>query len=117
MKSAGQAVKLSAVPEKTALRADGMDLLYVPVEICDENGVREMLADCEIMVSVEGTASLLGVGSADPNTEYPYTGTCCKTYYGRMISVFRAGKEAGEVKITYSAKGLRSATVVVRVEQ
>lgn len=117
LKSAGQAVKLSAVPEKTSLRADGMDLLYVPVEICDENGVREMLADCEIMVSVEGTASLLGVGSADPNTEYPYTGTCCKTYYGRMISVFRAGKEAGEVKITYSAKGLRSATVVVRVEQ
>ncbi len=113
--SAGQIVKLTVKPEKENLIAGRCDLLYLPIEITDANGVRHMLKDRDIHVSVEGAAELMAIGSAELNqvSLNPYTSSSIRCFQGRALAILRSTKEAGKVYVTVSAEGLESVIVTL----
>ncbi|QNG38806.1 glycoside hydrolase family 2 protein [Geodermatophilaceae bacterium NBWT11] len=105
LRTAGDELVLTAVPETTSLRADGADLVYLPVLLTDAAGELKPGADRSVTVTVEGPATLLGLGSGEPITEEGFASDTHRTYFGRALAVLRSTHESGEVAVTVSAPG------------
>jgi hypothetical protein len=103
------AVRLT--PEKLELKADGDDLLYIPVTLVDTAGEVRPTQKANIGVSVSGPATLLGFGNADPFNPRGYTTREHDTYQGRALIILRSTKEAGTVTVTAKARNLSDAVV------
>ena len=114
LETAGPAVRLRLVPEKTAMKADGEDLAYVEIRAEDERG--NIVPDAEITLTaqVTGPAELAGFGTANPITDEDYTDNETVTYRGRALAIIRPGTEAGEVRLTVSGKGIPECAATLR---
>lgn len=65
------------------------DIMYIDINIEDEQGIVECNSDRKLSVTVEG-GELLAFGSANPCTEEAYLSGSFTTYYGRALAVVRA---------------------------
>ncbi len=104
LKTAGSPCQMRVTTDKTALSADGRSAAYITVELTDENGTLSPWEAKNVTVTVEGAASLAGLGSADPQAEGSYQQNTWKTYDGRVLAVIRAGIESGPVLVKISAE-------------
>ena len=109
MATTGAPAKLVIVPEKIETVADGHSLIYVPVEVHDENGCLVNDAALSLNASVSGSGELLGFGSANPITAENYTTGRFTTYQGRALAIIRSGYVPGEITLTVKAEGLGKA--------
>ncbi len=98
MLQSAKTAQIQIRPEKEAVKPG--EIVYVPIQIGDENGIVESNADRKLSVSVEG-GELLGFGSANPRTEERFTEGSYTSYYGRALAVIRAG-ERGELTLHVS---------------
>lgn len=80
------------------------DLAYVWVEIADQNGVVESMADDIVTISIEGPAMLMGFGSAAPITEEGFATDTASTHFGRALAILRATASTGTVTVTASSE-------------
>jgi beta-galactosidase len=112
--SAGEPVSLGVHVDRDTIKAGGADLAYVTVSLNDDSGNLNMNAVKTVTVAVEGAGTLQGYGSAQPQSEGSYQDTVCETYNGSVMAVIRAGKETGEIKITFKAEGCEAVTRVVK---
>ena len=85
---------------KETLQANGQDLSYLDISLCDQNGIIRSCEDADISIEIEGPCTLEGFGSADPFNTQPYTSNVHKTYYGRVQAIIRSTYEEGKIKIT-----------------
>lgn len=115
LETASTAAQICLKPEKDTLTAGGKDLLYLPVEIVDEKGIRQIGMDRNLTIHVSGAAELIGFGSASLVQESltPFTGTTAPTYQGRILAILRSADCAGPVSITVSAEGMNAQTVAL----
>ncbi len=113
--SAGAGLRLVVEPETTELVADGHDLAYLPIALTDDDGILRPLADRSVTVTVEGAATLLGLGSGEPITEERFAGSSHRTFNGRALAVLRAGHEPGDVHVTVAASGVTTVSTTLRV--
>ena len=99
------------------MKADGESLCYVNVEVVDEEG--NVVPDAAILLSAkaEGAAALLGFGSGNPVTAENYSKGLFTSWQGKALAVLRAGREAGEARLTVSAEGLGREEIVLRAEK
>lgn len=114
--TAEEDVFLAVASDRMELRANGADVAYVTVELCDKYGVVNMQVQKEITIEVEGAGTVQGYGNADPYFQGTYQQKTIPSFEGRVQAAVRAGYEAGNVKIRFSAKGCRVAEVVIRVQ-
>lgn len=108
-------VELCVHSDKTVLSADGADLAYITICLKDKDGNVNLQAKKEVTVSVEGAGNLQGFGSADPETENHYDNTVWETYDGYLLAAVRAGEEAGEIKVVFTAEGCKTQEVIIKV--
>ena len=114
--TAGKEDVLTVVPEKTRVRANGQDLIFINVSITDSNGITKNLKEKKVHIHVAGAGRLQAVGSGNPITEESYLDSAFTTWQGRMLAVIRAGHLPGEIRITASAEGMREQCVTVYAE-
>ena len=116
LETAGVPAVIRLAPEKTAMRADGHDLIYTEILVTDTEG--RIVTDAEIRVeaAVSGKGWLAGLGTGNPVTPEDYTDTETVTFRGRAMAVIRAGYEKGEVTLTVSAEGLSGANLRLTAE-
>ena len=107
LSTAGENIRLTIRPEETAIRADGEDLAYVAVEITDDAGIRNMLSDRPVKITVTGAATLIAVGSANPRIVESYLSDKFTTYQGRMIAILRSNGQVGTIRIRAEADDLK----------
>jgi beta-galactosidase len=117
LKSAGPAVLIKLTADRTSVGADGQDLSYVTVELLDERGVRNPVAENLISFAVAGPGSIVAVANANPVSTESYQQPQRKAWQGRCLLILKSGKQPGEITLTASAKGLRSAKVVITVSK
>ena len=107
--TAGEPAEIVLHPEKTVMKADGHDLIYVGIEIRDRNGVRVPGVPVSLKAEVSGSTELAAFGSANPVTDENYTDSRTTTYRGRAAAALRSGYEAGPFRLRVSAEGLPDA--------
>ncbi len=113
--SAGTDLQLRVTPEASELIADGHDLAYLPIELTDDAGILRPLADRSVTVTVDGPATLLGLGSGEAITQEGFAGPSHRTFNGRALAVLRAGHDVGDVWVTVAAEGVPQVRVPLRV--
>ena len=100
VKTAGEPARLRLTPDRTVMSADGQSLIFVTVEVLDNQGtpVPEAAIDCE--ATVKGAGKLLAFASADLKDTEPYTSPRVKTWKGRALLVIRSTQKKGSVNVS-----------------
>ena len=114
LETSGKPAKLSVIPEKTVMRADGHDLVYVNVEVLDEKDRLVTDAAVKLTAAAEGSGYLAGFGTGNPVTEENYTDNETTSFCGQATAVIRSGYETGETVLIVSAEGMEPVQIVIR---
>ena len=111
-----ETVRTSGAPAKVLLKPENntycKELIYVRVEIADQNGDRVPYADNDIKFSCSGAAKIIAVGNGNPVTEESFTADHRKAHEGRALVILKRTGE-GSVALTASSNGIESASVTL----
>jgi len=117
LRSAAAELRLALTADRIRLKASGDDLAFLRIEIADNDGVIEMLADDQIRLEVVGAGALAGFGSAAPATVDSYLDNVADTYYGRALAVIRSGVHPGTIRVTATSVRFGTATLDLEVAE
>ncbi len=115
--TAGPAASLRLTADRPRLKADGQDVAIFKVEVLDASGRPVPRADDLVMFEVSGAGDVIGVGNGNPTSHEPDVANQRKAFNGLCQAIVRTRRgTAGDVRVTASAKGLKGASLVLRVE-
>lgn len=97
------------------MTADGEDMLFLTVSALDANGTLCPDADNQITVSVKGAAQFRGICNGDATSLELFTRPTMKLFHGKLVIGIQAKDLPGEATVTVKAKGIKPATVKVKV--
>ena len=108
LRTTGKAAAIVLHPDKTAFKADGLDVIQVEVELHDAEG-RLTTKDEDIRFQILGAAVILGIENGIPVDLTPYSEKHRSTKQGRAIVYLRAGILPGDVTLyAYTMSGLKA---------
>ena len=107
--------KIRLVPEKTTMYADGHDLIYVGIDILDEDGKVVTDAEVSLTARVSGAMVLAGFGTGNPITDENYTDNQTVSFRGHALAILRSGYEKGNGVLTVSGDGVEGQEVFIEV--
>ena len=110
-------VQIKITADKKLIKANNQDLAYITIELLDAKGNRNPLAENGMKFKVEGDATIVGIGNANPRSIESYQSPQRKAWQGRCMVILKAGKTGGEIILTAETEGIQSASVVVQSEK
>jgi beta-galactosidase len=117
VKTAGSAAGIRLRPDREVMKADGMDLCYVTIEMVDEQGILCPWAMDEFTIKTDGAATFMGVANGDSMGHDPFTDNTHTLFYGKAVAVLRSiPGESGEAKMTVSIQDGKTSECVMRFE-
>lgn len=105
----GVAKKLTAIPDNSDWKADGMDLQHVQIKALDGKGLVDKGAGQLLTFEVDGPAEIVGVINGDLSSDELMTGSSRSLYKGTATVILRSKKEAGPVSLSIKTDGLPAA--------
>jgi beta-galactosidase len=108
--------KILLYPDRTELKADGDDLSYIKVSVCDKDGNICPKADNMVSFSVEGSGELLAVDNGDQTSLESFQADSRKVFNGLCMLTVRSCKSDGEIRIDATSKGLEGASLILEVK-
>ena len=119
--TAGAPAQIRAAADRTLLAADGADVAVVDITLHDRRGTLVPDANVQLTLSVEGNASILGVGNGNPAmqaAEQPAERQAKKfsveTFNGCAQVILKTTDQPGDITLTVAADGCRTATVTMK---
>ena len=100
-------------PEGGVLPADGEELCYINVSVVDRDGNPVPSDSRLVKVSVGGVGSFEAVANGDPTCLESFKKPQMHLFSGQMTVIVRSGSEPGKIPVSVSAKGVRSAKLVM----
>ena len=113
VETAGPAYRVRLAPDRYVMEGDGYDAIPVTVEALDKKGRHVPVADHMMEFSIEGPARIIGVGNGDPNCHEPEKGNKRSLFNGLAQVIIQSTGEAGEIKLSTTADGLKPHTVSI----
>jgi len=114
--SFGDTAVFRLTPDKTALKANGLDLIFVDISAYDENGVFVANARNRVKVTVEGAGRLVGLDNGDSTDYDQYKGTNRKLFGGKLLAIIAAKCEPGKITMKVQAPHLPEAVLTLNAE-
>lgn len=112
VRTAGRPVRINAVADRTAIKADGADVAVVNISLSDARGNFTPTACLPVMVEIDGPARILGGGNGDPawqDAERPASASArsftLPTFNGLAQVLVQAGDEPGIASLRISGEG------------
>ena len=113
IRTAGKATQMRVQLSAESMKADVQDILYVTVEMLDDQGNIVPEADDELTFTVSGGAALLAAGSANMRDCTPYVSSKRHAWKGRAIAVLRATGVAQDVTLLIEAPGIKEQHITI----
>ncbi len=104
-------------PNKTVMRADGEDMIFVEISTCDANGNPVDNDRSRVEINVSGAGRLEGTDNGHSTDYDQYKGNCRKLFAGKLLAMIGSKREAGEVTVTVTSNGLPTATLSLVAEE
>ena len=110
------AEKIVLTPNKTVMNADGEDVIFVTISVCDKDGYPVENANNRMYVSVSGAGRLIGLDNGDSTDTCGYKCAGKNLFSGKLLCVVAAKCEPGDIDICVSSKGLSDAHLKLKTE-
>ncbi|MBS1577898.1 MAG: DUF4982 domain-containing protein [Bacteroidetes bacterium] len=111
IKTAGEAYKIVLQADRTAIKADNIDLSFITVRVEDKDGNLVPHADNLIQFSVKGNGFIRAVDNGSQTSMESFQGNKRKAFNGMALAVIQATSQKGNIEFTASSKGLKTATL------
>ena len=108
LQTAGDAKVIRLTADHTTLHADGQDLAFITIDLCDAHGILNPAAANELTASVSGPADIVAFGNADIKDCDRYTDRTHKAWHGRALLIIRSTGKRGRITVTVQGKGLKA---------
>lgn len=114
LKTADKPQQLALTPEKETVELSKGELIFIPIEVVDKNGVRCPKASNNIKISVEGAGELIGIDSGNQNSHELYKIDNRNAYEGRILVTIRPTK-VGSVTVKAMSENLITGAKTVNI--
>lgn len=115
--TAGKPAKIRLTADRNTLTANGQDLSFVTVEVVDKDGCVVPGAENRLTFEVKGAGVIAAVGNANLRDTDSYVGNQRNAWKGRAMVILKSARKNGSIRLKASAKGLASASLVVKVNK
>lgn len=106
VRSFGDTAELRLSPDKTVLRADGCDMIFVDISAYDRDGNFVANANDRAVVKVSGAGRLVGLDNGDSTDYEQYKGTSRRLFSGKLLAMIAATDKAGEISVSVYSPSL-----------
>ncbi len=113
LQSAQPPVQLKLTADRSEIQANGQDLSFITVEVLDENGVRNPLAENLVNFEISGPGKIVAVASSNPMSNESFQKPLRKAWKGRCIVIVKSGMEAGEIVLSAKTEGLSDSKLIL----
>lgn len=118
VRTTGHAVKLKLTPDKTSIKADGKDLVFVRVSFLDKDGNEVPTAENVISCTLGSAGKIVATDNGDPTCLIPFSETTRPAFNGLYLAIVKAGSnQKGSLHFIAESEGLESAEVEIKVER
>lgn len=114
LQTAEKDTRICAELSADTIEANGSDMCFIDISVCDENGIIKSLPERKIKVTVSGAAYLAAIGSGAYKTEEKYTSNVFTTFDGKCLAVIRSFDFGGKARVCIESEGID--TVVKEIE-
>jgi beta-galactosidase len=112
--TAGKPAQIRMTADRSEIRADREDLVYVTVTVLDAKGVVVPEARDAIRFTVSGPGELVATGSGSPDAMASFTKPERVPFEGKCLAILRPAGGAGTIVLRAEGPGLAPAEVKVR---
>jgi beta-galactosidase len=113
LETAGNPANVVVGADRSKLKADGIDLAYVAIQLVDAKGrpIYDTRDDRDVTFAVTGKGVLAGAGSGNPYGTPSFQSGTLKTFHGRAVAAVRATRDPANITVRIVTKGLPLKTV------
>lgn len=114
LRTATQASKIKLTADRKTINANGQDLVYVSIEITDDNGILNPNAENEFTFKVSGAGTIAGVDNADLKDTDLYIANTRKAWHGRALVIVKSNNESGVINLEVTSPGLKKSVIKIQ---
>ena len=114
LRTAGTAKKIVLTPDRTIIKANRNDLVFVKVEVADENGNIIPNANTPVRFTISGEGEVAAAGNSSTNQMASFRQPACKLYQGKALIILRPFKKAGKIILKVESDSLIPSTVEIQ---
>lgn len=114
MRTAGDAAGLELRPDRSEIKADGLDLAFVTVRVIDRDGSTAPRAKNELEFSLAGPGEIVATDNGDPTSFEAFQSKRRRAFNGYCLVIVRARPGGpGDLILTASGNGLVAGSTVI----
>ena len=112
VKTTGDAIKLQLFADRTVVKPDGRDLIFVTVEVQDKEGMEVPSAENPVQFQINGPGVVAAVGNGDPTDFGSFESDRTKVFHGQcLVIVSSVHGKTGKIVLSAISAGLSPASV------
>ncbi|WDF66237.1 sugar-binding domain-containing protein [Flavobacterium sp. KACC 22763] len=115
IRTAGEASKIDLKAEKTTIKNDTYDLVYVTVSMVDKDGNLLPTAMDLVNFEVTGGGKLVGVDNGYQANLDSFKANSCKLFNGKCVVIIQSNGKKEKIQLKATASGLQASTIKVEV--
>ena len=116
IKTAGKPHHIVLSSNREVLDANGDDLAYITVQVADKDGHIIPTDNRRIKFSVSGSGSFEATANGDPTSLLSFQNPEMDLFSGAATAIIRSGNERGDLVFSANAKGVKPATLTIKVK-
>lgn len=116
LKTVGAPKQLVLTPDRNAIKVDRNDLVFITVEVADDNGNVIPNANMPVNFTISGNGELVAAGNGSPDQMESFQDNSCNLFNGKALVVVRPFNRTGKIKLTATSKGIVSKVVEINVK-
>ena len=113
--TAGEGFKLDLKADKTSIKSDTYDLVYVTVSMLDKNGNQVPNAMDLINFEVTGGGKLVGVDNGYQANLESFKANSCKLFNGKCVAIIQSNGKKEKIQMKAAAVGTQGASIQINV--
>ena len=116
MKTTAAAARVGLTADRTEIRADGADLVFITAAIQDGSGLSVPRSHNRVTFTVSGPGRIVATDNGDPTSFESFVSPSREAFNGLALAIVRATPgETGTIRVAATADGIRAGAVSVRV--
>lgn len=113
IKTVGEPVCIRLTADRSNIKADGLDLSFVTVELLDKDGNASPLANQLVKFTVEGDGFIAGTDNGDQNDHVSLKKPERHLFYGKCLAIVQNNGTTGNIVLKASVEGLPTQQVEI----